>query len=61
MSTPNPDPIIEERLRALHDLYADAVNRAVAEGRDELVVQLVDDYSDDALVLMGGGELPYAA
>ena len=55
------DPLLDDRLRELHEQYVDAVNRAVAEGRDELVVQLVDDYSDDALVLMGGGELPYAA
>jgi hypothetical protein len=46
-----PDDI-GNRLRMLHDEYAGAVNRAVAEGRDELVGQLVADYPDEALRIM---------
>lgn len=57
----HPDPFLDDRLHALNDLYVDAVNRALAEDRDDLVVRLAAEYEDDALVLMSGGELPYAA
>ena len=33
-----------ERLRALHDQYVWEVNAAIAEGRGDLVAQLVADY-----------------
>ena len=41
-----------DNLRELHDVYIDAVNRAVDEERDDLVWQLVDEYGDEALKLM---------
>jgi hypothetical protein len=47
-------------LRELNDVYVDAINRAVDEERDDLVWQLVDDYSDEALKLMSR-VLPVAA
>ena len=46
------DDIIEARLRALHDEYAAAVNVAIDEGRDELVDQLADEFSQVALEMM---------
>ena len=49
-----------DSLRELHDVYVDAVNRAVDEERDDLVWQLVDEYSDEALKLMSR-VLPAAA
>jgi hypothetical protein len=33
-----------DRLRELHDAYAWEVNAAIAEGREDLVWRLVDDY-----------------
>lgn len=45
-------PSIEDRLQALHDEYAAAVNVAVAEDRAELVAQLADEYADAALELI---------
>jgi hypothetical protein len=41
-------------------VYVDAVNRAVAEDRDDLVRTLVDEYSDESLALMAR-VLPVAA
>jgi hypothetical protein len=49
-----------ESLRELKDVYVDAVNRAVAEDRDDLVRTLVDEYSDESLALMAR-VLPVAA
>ena len=49
-----------DSLRELNDVYVDAINRAVDEERDDLVWQLVDDYSDEALKLMSR-VLPVAA
>ena len=49
-----------DSLRELNDVYVDAVNRAVDEERDDLVWQLVDEYSDEALKLMSR-VLPAAA
>ena len=49
-----------DSLRELNDIYADAVNRAVAEDRDDLVSDLVDEYGDEALALMSR-VLPVAA
>jgi len=43
---------METRLHALHDEYAAAVNVAIEEGRDELVDQLADEFSEVALELM---------
>ena len=41
-------------------MYADAVNRAVAEDRDDLVQELVSEYGGEALKLMSR-VLPVAA
>jgi hypothetical protein len=60
VSTPQPDPLLGDALRALHEEYVDAVNRAAAEGRDDLVVDLVARYPGEALGLMVG-PLPRAA
>lgn len=45
---------VARRLDALHDSYVYAVNTAVADGRDDLVYQLADDYFDDALRVLTG-------
>ena len=55
---PSLDPFLDDSLRDLHEQYIDAVNRAVAEGRDDLVAALVAAYPDDAVALMGR-LLPY--
>jgi hypothetical protein len=49
------DEIMEIRLLALHEEYAAAVNVAIEEGRDELVDQLADEFSEVALELMTAG------
>jgi hypothetical protein len=49
---PYPETTLIESLRELKDVYVDAVNRAVADDRDDLVTELVDEYSDEALKLM---------
>ena len=41
-----------DRLRELHEDYVWRVNSAVGEGREDLVWQLVDDYTEAALRLM---------
>ncbi len=41
--------VVRARLRLLHDEYVDAVNQAVAEGREDRVARLVADYPDAAL------------
>jgi hypothetical protein len=48
------DGALVDRLRALHEHYVDAVNRAVEAGRDDLVAELVADYPDEALAVMTG-------
>ena len=62
VSTTGPladDPLVE-RLRALHEHYVDAVNRAVAADRYDLVAEFVADYPEDALALIAPGpaEIP---
>ena len=57
---PYPETTLVESLRELKDVYVDAVNRAVAEDRDDLVHVLVDEYSDKSLALMAR-VLPVAA
>lgn len=42
------DPDVDRRLRELEDEYVAAVNAAVAEGRDDLVRALADEYPDAA-------------
>jgi hypothetical protein len=60
VSTTYPSPFPDGDLRALHEEYVDAVNRAVAEDRDDLVVELVARFPDEALALMSHA-LPSAA
>ena len=62
MTTMNPFPgtTLIDCLRELHEVYADAVNRAVAEDRDDLVQELVSQYDEEALKLMSR-VLPVAA
>lgn len=50
---PFPTVSLVDSLRDLHEQYVDAINRAVAEERDDLVFRLVDEYSDEATALMG--------
>jgi hypothetical protein len=57
---PYPETTLVESLRELKDVYVDAVNRAVAEDRDDLLQVLVDEYSDEPLALMAR-VLPVAA
>lgn len=52
---------LHTRLRALQDHYTEAVNAAVAEGRDDLVAELVADYPDAAMRMLGGAEHQHAA
>ena len=51
-SDPIADGPLADRLRALHEHYVDAVNRAVAADRYDLVAELVADYPEEALALM---------
>jgi hypothetical protein len=62
MTTMNPFPgtTLVDCLRELHEAYTDAVNRAVAEDRDDLVQELVSEYDGEALKLMSR-VLPVAA
>jgi hypothetical protein len=57
---PFPTLSLVDSLRDLHEQYVDAVNRAVAEERDDLVFRLADEYVNEATVLMGR-VLPIAA
>ena len=57
---PFPSTSLADNLHDLNDFYVDAVNRAVAEGRDDLVAELADEYSARATTLMAR-ELPIAA
>jgi hypothetical protein len=49
---PFPTVSLVDSLRALHEEYLDAVNRAVAEDRDDLVAELASDYPGEAMALM---------
>ena len=53
------DDDLTDRLLALHDEYAAAVNAALDENREELVRELADEFSSVALELMS--ESPRAA
>ena len=46
---PLADDSLADSLRALHEHYVDAVNRAVAADRYDLVAELVADYPEEAL------------
>ncbi len=43
---------LTEQLRALHQDYTEQVNLAIAEGRDDIVDELVATYPDEALQLL---------
>ncbi len=52
---------MQNELRALQDHYTEAVNAAVAEGRDDIVADLVADYPDAALRVLGDPGYRHAA
>jgi hypothetical protein len=47
-TVPAPDDL-PRHLRDLHDEYVDKVNRLVAENREDLIQELVDSYTEEAL------------
>ena len=49
---PLADDSLADSLRALHEHYVDAVNRAVAADQYDLVAELVADYPEEAMALM---------
>jgi hypothetical protein len=51
VSTPEE---LSGRLRDLHDAYVDKINRLVAQDREDLIQELTDAYTEEALALMGG-------
>ena len=57
---PYPETTLIDSLRELKNVYVDAINRAVADERDDLVWRLVDEYSDQSVELMSR-VLPAAA
>jgi hypothetical protein len=48
------DEGVTRRLQMLHDHYIWEVNSAVAEGRDDLIERLVDDFLRQSMHLMAG-------
>jgi hypothetical protein len=56
-SLPDPTrPPLRVELDALHDEYAEAINYAVAAGRDDHVVELAAAYDEDATRLVAERE-----
>lgn len=51
---------LTERLRALHDARVEEVNMALAEGREDLVRESSDRYTDEALALLTSAQHPAA-
>jgi hypothetical protein len=49
------DPQQTIRLHQLHDEYVWKVNAAVAEGREELIRRLSDEYVDEAVRILAEG------
>lgn len=47
-----PADALADELRALRDGYVERTNQAVAEGREDLVQELSDEYADRALALI---------
>jgi hypothetical protein len=43
---------ISQRLRELHDSYAERVNRLVEEGREDLALEVADAYTGEAIRLI---------
>jgi hypothetical protein len=54
-SEPTGSEDLTARLRQLHDDHVEMVNLAVSEGREDLVQELADSYTEQALGLMTGG------
>lgn len=52
------DAEVTERLRALHDARVEEVNMALAEGREDLVGEASDRYTDAALQLLTSARHP---
>ena len=50
------DDDLNDRLLALHDEYAAALNAALDENREELVRELADEFSSVALELMSDSD-----
>jgi len=44
-----------QRLRELHELYVWQINAAVEAGRDDLVAELAEEYTEDALAVLTMG------
>jgi N-formylglutamate amidohydrolase len=51
----SPDDI-SQRLRDLHESYADRVNRLLEEDRDDLAMEVADAYTDEAFRLIVASE-----
>jgi hypothetical protein len=49
-------PPLREELDALHDDYAEAINHAIAAGRDDQVAELAAAYDEDATRLVAERE-----
>jgi hypothetical protein len=47
---------VARRLRDLHELYVDRVNRLLEEGREDLALEVADAYTDEALRLIAAAE-----
>jgi hypothetical protein len=43
---------IPQRLRELHDSYADRVNRLIEEDREDLALEVADAYTEEAIRLI---------
>ena len=41
-----------QRLRELHELYVWQINAAVEEGRDDLVAELAEEFTEEALAVL---------
>ena len=54
------DDELTQRLRALHDARVEEVNIALAEGREDLVRESSDRYTDAALLLLTSARHPGA-
>ncbi len=52
---------MQDDMRALQDLYAEAVNAAVAENRHDIIAELVADYPDAAMRVLGDPGHQHAA
>jgi hypothetical protein len=48
------DPLQTDRLRELHEDYAWKVNAAIAEGREDLIDTLCEEYAEEAIRLITG-------